>query len=69
MSQVKYYNEIPDGSLYAGQPYINVQSGLDNNAYSINAFRTDIRALFLCGFGWSMVALYLMITSYKDKKK
>lgn len=69
VSQVKYYNEVPDGSLYAGSPYINIASGLENNAYNVNAFRTDIRALFLCGFGWSLVALYLMLTTYKDKKK
>ena len=69
VSQVKYYYEIPDGSAFAGSPYINVQSGLDNNGYNIDAFSFNIRALFLCGFGWSMFALYLMLVSYRDKKR
>lgn len=69
VSQVKYYYKLPAGAEFSGAPYLNIQSGLENSGYNINAFPRDIRAIFLCGFGWSMFALYLMLVSYRDKKR
>ena len=60
---------ILSGTAFAGVPYLNIYPGLEAKGYNINAFSTDIRAIYLCGFGWSVLALYLMLVSYADKKK
>lgn len=69
VNQVSYYQYVPDGTAFAGVPYLNIYAGLTNKGYNINAFHTDIRAIYLCGFGWTLLALYLMLVTYADKKK
>ena len=69
VNQVSYYQYVPDGTAFAGAPYLNIYSGLANKGYNIIAFPTDIRAIYLCGFGWSLLALFLMLVGYADKKK
>ena len=67
----KFIRFMGPGSAYN---YISMNeavkdSGLDDKGYNIIAFPTDIRAIYLCGFGWTLLALYLMLVSYADKKK
>lgn len=73
INSVNYYQSIPDSSeynsLYAGQPYMNVEQGLDQVGYNITNFRVDLLGLLCDGIGWSLFALLLLILTHKDKKK
>ena len=71
VNSVLYYNTVPSSSyssLYVGQPYQNVEQGLDAVGYDIGNFATDLLGLFYDGLGWSLFALFLMIVTHRDKK-
>lgn len=68
ISQVHYYEEVPNGP-YEGNDYIDVHPGLEQAGYNIDYFDICIRAIFLAGLGWSILALLLMRFTGRDKKK
>ena len=68
VSQVNYYETVPSGPL-EGQPYMNIQAGLDVYGYKIDHLDRCLRALWWCGLGYGLLALVVMITSHRDKKK
>jgi ABC-type multidrug transport system ATPase subunit len=68
VSQVDYYETVPSGPL-EGEPYMNVQAGLDKYGYNIDNFGRSIRGLWWCGLGYGLLALVIMMNSNRDKKK
>jgi hypothetical protein len=68
VSQVEYYETVPSGPL-EGQPYMNVEAGLETYGYDIDNFNKSIRGLWWCGLGYGMLALVIMMNSNRDKKK
>lgn len=68
ISQIKYYETVPNGD-YEGASYIDIQPGLDNTGYEVDNFKTCIRAMFLNGIGWGLLALLVMVVSNRDKKR
>ena len=52
-----------------GQPYQNVEQGLDAVGYDIGNYRQDLVGLLLDGMGWSLFALFLRVVTHRDKKR
>ena len=72
VNSIRYYQNIPSSkynSLYVGQPYQNVEQGLDAVGYDIGNYRQDLVGLLLDGIGWSLFALFLMVVTHRDKKR
>jgi ABC-type multidrug transport system ATPase subunit len=68
VSQVEYYETVPSGPL-EGQPYMDVEAGLETYGYDIDNFETAIGGLWWCGLGYGLLALVIMMNSNRDKKK
>lgn len=68
VSQIKYYEEVPKGPL-EGQPYMNIDAGLDKIGYNINNFSLCINGLWFNGFGYGLFAILIMRFTNRDKKK
>lgn len=65
--QVLYYDSIPAGH-YKGEDYIDVDTGLDPRGYSLDWVNNCYLGLFFSGLLWHVIALYIMLTSNRDKK-
>lgn len=68
VSQIKYYEDVPAGPL-EGEPYMNIDAGLDNIGYGVNNFMLCINGLWFNGLGYGCVAALIMRFSNGDKKK
>lgn len=68
VSQLAYYEFVPSGPL-EGEPYMNVAAGLDVNGFKIPNFMRAIRGLWWCGVGYGVLAMMIMSTTHRDKKK
>ena len=68
IENVRYFKTVPSGPL-DGDKYIDVQSGLTYRGYELNAYTEDMTLLFLCGLGYTFIALILMKIRHRDKKK
>ena len=68
VSQVKYYEDVPSGPL-KGDPYMDIDAGLDKIGYNIDNFTKSVNWLFIDGFIYGGAALVIMMFTNRDKKK
>jgi ABC-type multidrug transport system ATPase subunit len=68
IKQVEYYKDIPSGSDYSGQPYIDIDSGLDPKGYSETDASLCYYGLFLSGLFWHILAFYVQASGNIEKK-
>jgi len=73
--QLKIYFRICDRYLFftvvIGQDYIPLLTNYADSygGYLLTNFNTDMWAALLCGIGWGIVAMLIMICTSLDKKK
>jgi hypothetical protein len=65
--QVDYYQDIPAGH-YEGQPYIDIDTGLEPRGYSVDSVPNCYMGLFFSGLLWHVLAFYAMSTGNREKK-
>ena len=68
VSQVQYYEDVPSGPL-KGDPYMNIDAGLDAIGYNIDNFDKSVVALMWNGLGYGLTAMVIMAFTNRDKKK
>lgn len=68
VSQAKYYETVPSGPL-EGEPYMDIDAGLDAIGYNIDNFSKCVGALMWNGFGYGLLAMIIMAFTNTDKKK
>ena len=67
---ISYYKNVPDtSSAFEGQPYEDINYGLDTVGYDVRNFYMDIHGLFWVGVGWGLLAMLLMVCTAKSKKR
>ena len=69
LTSTSYYNTLPEGSGYEGQPYIDLQPTYNYYLFKEDNFGNDILYSFLCGVFWSFIGFLIMVLSNLEKKK